>query len=69
MPYDDPKGQQVTSTTQLPDDNSEFCHLYYPNHRILQHGNLTGMIAFQCSLSWTALKKNLWSLLPMALPQ
>jgi hypothetical protein len=56
-PYDDDKGQQVTATTQLPEDNSEFYATYYKNHRILQHGNLTGMIFFRCSLSWRELKK------------
>lgn len=56
-PYDDDKGQQVTATSQLPDDNSEFYATYYKNHRILQHSNLTGMISFRCSLSWMELKK------------
>jgi len=57
FPHDDDKGQQVTATAQLPDDNLDFYTTYYKNHRILQHGNLTGMISFRCSLSWTELKK------------
>jgi hypothetical protein len=57
LPYDDDKGQQVCATTQLPDDNSDFYQLYFRSHRVLQHGNFTGMISFQCGLSWTAIKK------------
>jgi hypothetical protein len=57
LPYDDEKGQQVTATTQLPDNNSDFYAAYYKNHRILQHSNLTGMISFRCNSSWTDLKK------------
>jgi hypothetical protein len=30
-------------------------HLTY-NHRVLNHGNLTGMVAFQCSTPWAQLK-------------
>jgi hypothetical protein len=44
FPHDDDKGQQVTATAQLPDDNLDFYTSYYKNHRILQHGNLTSMI-------------------------
>ena len=57
LPYDDQKGQQVTTTTQLPDKNSEFYAAYYKNHRVLQHENLSGMISFICSSSLTDLKK------------
>jgi hypothetical protein len=54
--YDDDKGQQVTSTNQLPEDNSDFYHLYYCNHRVLQHGNLTRMISFQWGIPWVILE-------------
>jgi hypothetical protein len=57
LPYGDDKGLQILSTTQLPEDNPDFDQTYYKNHRILQHGNLTGMISFQCGVSWTILKK------------
>jgi hypothetical protein len=40
-------GQQKHSTDQLPDNNSELYQMYYHNHRILQHGNFTGMIFFK----------------------
>lgn len=57
LPYDEEKGQQITSQNQAPDDNPDFYGKYYHNHRILQHGNLTGMVSFQCSLPWPQLKK------------
>lgn len=57
VPYEEPdKGQQITSTEQVPDENPSFYAMYYHNHRILQHGNLTGMVAFQCSIPWTQIK-------------
>lgn len=56
LPFDDDKGQQVSSIDQLPDNNPEFYSIYYHNHRILQTGNLTGMIQFQCRSSWSELK-------------
>jgi hypothetical protein len=31
--------------------------MYYHNNRVLQHGNLTGMISFQCSTPWSDIKK------------
>jgi hypothetical protein len=56
--YKDEKGQQISSIEQFPEDNSMFYNMYYHNHRTLNHGNLTGMIfLFQCSESWTMLKK------------
>jgi hypothetical protein len=57
LPYEDDKGQQVTPLTQIPDNNPSFFHMYYHNHRVLQHGNLTGMISFQCSKPWSEVKK------------
>jgi hypothetical protein len=57
LPYEDDKGQQVTSVNQIPDNNPSFSRMYYHNHRVLQQGNLTGMISFQCSKPWSELMK------------
>jgi hypothetical protein len=56
IPYDDEKGQQITSLDQVPEDNADFYSMYYHNHRVLIHGNLTGMVSFQSSLPWAKLK-------------
>jgi hypothetical protein len=57
VPYEEPdKGQQITSIQQVPTENPSFYAMYYHNHRVLQHGNLTGMVAFQCSIPWSKLK-------------
>jgi hypothetical protein len=56
VPYEDEKGQQITSLDQVPEDNMDFYSNYYHNHRVLTHGNLTGMVSFQCSTPWTRLK-------------
>jgi hypothetical protein len=57
VPYEQPdNGQQITSIDQVPKENPTFYSMYYHNHRVLQHGNLTGMVAFQCSLPWSKLK-------------
>jgi hypothetical protein len=50
------KGQQISATDQIPDDSSTFYKDYYFNHRVLNHGNLTGMICFQSSTSWSKIK-------------
>jgi hypothetical protein len=44
------------SLDQVPEDNAEFYAAYYHNHRVLTHGNLTGMVVFQSSLPWAKLK-------------
>jgi hypothetical protein len=56
LPFDDEKGQQIHSVNQVPDDNADFYKEYYHNHRVLQHGNLTGMVAFQTSTPWSQIK-------------
>jgi hypothetical protein len=56
LPFDHEKGKQVSSVSQLPDDNPEFYASYYHNHRILATGNLTGMVLFQSSQPWTTIK-------------
>jgi hypothetical protein len=55
LPYDKEGGHQITSKDQIEQD-PEFYKQYYHNHRVLQHGNLTGMVQFQTSLPWIALK-------------
>jgi hypothetical protein len=55
-PYEDDKGQQISHLDQVPEESKEFYSMYYHNHRVLTHGNLTGMIAFQCSNPWAKLK-------------
>lgn len=56
FPYEEDKGQQVSSADQVPDDNPAFYNSYSHNHRVLKHGNLTGMVYFHCSVSWSKLK-------------
>jgi hypothetical protein len=56
IPYEDDKGQQISSLDQVPEDNATFYSAYYHNHRVLAHGNLTGMVAFQSSTPWSKLK-------------
>jgi hypothetical protein len=50
------KGQQISSVEQVPEDNATFYSAYYHNHRVLNHGNLTGMVTFQSSTPWARLK-------------
>jgi hypothetical protein len=45
LPFEDERGLQITSSTQIPEDG-KFFRDYYHNHRVLQHGNLTGMVHF-----------------------
>jgi hypothetical protein len=56
LPYDSKPGQPITSITQLESVDETFYQQYYSNHRILQHGNLTGMVRFQTSSPWSAIK-------------
>jgi hypothetical protein len=57
LPFDDDKGQMLTSPSQIPIDNPDFYHEYFYNHRVLTHGNLTGMVQFCCSVSWNKIKR------------
>jgi hypothetical protein len=57
LPFEEgEKGQQISSVAQVPHENQAFYTMYYSNHRVLQHGNLTGMVHFQCSTPWARLK-------------
>jgi hypothetical protein len=56
VPYEEDKGQQISSLDQVPEDNMDFYSTYYHNHRVLNTGNLTGMVTFQCSTPWARLK-------------
>jgi hypothetical protein len=56
LPFDDEKGQQITDPKQAPDENPTFYSQYYSNHRVLQHGNLTGIVHFRCSVPWSKIK-------------
>jgi hypothetical protein len=56
LPFDNVKGQQVSTVSQLPDENPDFYAPYYHNHRILATGNLNGMVLFQTSQPWTTIK-------------
>jgi hypothetical protein len=47
FPFHDEKGQTIDKPEQVPDDNPEFFREYYYNHRVLNHGNLTGMVHFR----------------------
>ncbi len=51
LPFEDVKGQQVTSAEQAPDESPSFYDTCYHKHRVLRHGNLTGMLHFSCSIS------------------
>ncbi len=55
LPYANEKGNQVFTSEQAPDDNLAFYQDYH-NHPVLQHGNLTGMVQFHCSVSWSKIK-------------
>jgi len=57
LPFEDVKGQVISTQEQVPYDNPTFYKEYYYNHRVLQHGNLTGMVQFQCSVSWQKIKR------------
>jgi len=57
IPFDDEKGPVITKNEQVPDDNPTFYQDYYHNHRILNHGNMTGMVHFRCSVSWNKVKR------------
>jgi len=57
LPFVEEKGQVVTTFDQVPDDNPIFFKDYYYNHRILNHGNLTGMVHFRCTVSWNKVKR------------
>jgi hypothetical protein len=57
LPFEEEeKGQQISSTAQVPQENQAFYSMYYSKHRVLQHGNLTGIVHFQCSTPWAYLK-------------
>jgi len=56
LSYDSEKGQPLTSISQLTATDETVFQQYYHNHRVLQHGNLTGMILFQSSSSWKSIK-------------
>jgi hypothetical protein len=55
LPYDEDQGQQITSPDQIMHD-SDFFSKYFYNHRVLQTGNLTGMVHFQTNIPWISLK-------------
>jgi hypothetical protein len=57
VPFEDAKGQVICTPEQVPVDYPTFYREYYHNHRALQHGNLTGMVQFQCSVSWQKIKR------------
>jgi hypothetical protein len=57
LPFDDELGQAIHTPDQVPEDDFTFYKEYYHNHRVLQHGNLTGMIHFRCSVSWNKIKR------------
>jgi hypothetical protein len=57
LPYNSPSdGQQLTSPTEAATEDPTFFNTYFHNHRVLQHGNLTGMVHFQTSTPWTEIK-------------
>jgi hypothetical protein len=55
LPYEGEGGHQITLTDQFDQDPALY-NQYYFNHRVLQHGNLTGMVQFQTSAPWISLK-------------
>jgi hypothetical protein len=57
LPFNDDKGQVIVSPDQVPDDNPSFFQDYYYNHRVLNHGNMTGMVHFRCTVSWSKVKR------------
>jgi hypothetical protein len=57
LPFEDDKGQEILTSDQVPDDNPTFYSDYYYNHRVLRHGNMTGMVHFRCMVSWNKVKR------------
>ena len=57
VPFEDELGQVISTPEQVPTDNVTFYQEYYHNHRVLCHGNLTGMVQFCCSVSWNKIKR------------
>jgi hypothetical protein len=57
LPFEDEKGQGITSSDQIPNDNPDFFNEYFYSHRVLRHGNLTGMVHFSCTVSWNKVKR------------
>jgi hypothetical protein len=56
LPYESEKGPTITLLSQLTSADEAVFHKYYSNHRILQHGKLTGMVQFQTSSPWRVIK-------------
>ena len=56
VPFEDDKGQVISTPDQVPYNNPSFYKDYYHDHRVLQHGNLTGMVQSRCSVSWHKIK-------------
>jgi hypothetical protein len=56
LPFETSSGQQITSPEQITERGQEFYTQYYYNHRVLAHGNLTGMVQFQTSTPWSSIK-------------
>jgi hypothetical protein len=57
LQFDDKKANMITTSDQVQDDNPGFYKDYYHNHRVLNPGNLTEMVHFQCSVSWNKVKR------------
>ena len=56
LPYDEGSRQPITAILQEDPDEVQFYTKHYSNHRVLNHGNLTGMVHFQTSTLWSAIK-------------
>jgi hypothetical protein len=57
LPFEDEKGQGITTSDQIPNNNLDFFNEYFYNHRVLRHGNLMGMVHFSCTVSWNKVKR------------
>jgi hypothetical protein len=56
LPYTLDNGQQITMTSQMSKADESMLKEYYSKNCVLQHGNLTGMVHFQTSTPWSAVK-------------
>jgi len=56
LPFDSDVNQVAPAPKKIMHDNVTFFNAFYGNHRVLHHGNLTDMVHFHTTLSWSAIK-------------
>jgi len=56
LPFDSHEHQLAPAPKEILHSNEIFFKTFYGNHRVLRHGNLTGMVHFRTTLSWSTIK-------------